>query len=403
MKKPLMLVVLGSAVAGGVILQRRKRSPAGAVTPRYPEFVPEGFTPELFEVTTDDGLTLRGKRYANRDATPLILLAGFGGNGFNYDIAFERSNFAVYLARKGYDVWVGNFRGTGREPYKSDGGDFSHYIQDLCIHDMPALIRRVTESTGKKPVLMGHSMGGVVCYGYLQGVDYHEEDGKRDLRPDIDLARERNDSVAAVVSLTGPASFYWPKDCWHYWLVASPFSRFFLRGLRAWLIRLARRANQVPIESSVINLINRAPGLAYIVLKAGYSLFANLRNMNREMLFEAWLSGLSDVSIREAYQLVNALLTRDLVGSSAMEGEDGDGQHNFTKSMHLVSAPILFIVGELDIVNASVLYRDGYQQVSSRTKDYNCFKGYGHMDLIQGLEISTTVLPYVTDWLEKVI
>jgi pimeloyl-ACP methyl ester carboxylesterase len=331
-----------------------------------------------------------------------MLMAGFSGNGFNYDIAFERSNFALYLARRGFDVWVCNFRGTGREPYRSDGGDYSHFIQDLGIYDLPALIEAVTARTGKKPVIVGHSMGGVVCYGYLQGVEYVRENGRECLRPRAGLVRERNESVAAAVSLAGPASFYWPRDSRFYWILATPLSRAVLRAQRALLARICRHKSQVPIESSVVKLIERAPAIAYLLLSIGYSFFANLKNMNREMLMESAISGLSDVSFRQQYQLVNALLTGDLIGSREL-GPDAATGHNFTANMHLISAPILFVAAELDAVNPAILYRDGFERVSSDIRDFKSFDGYGHIDLLQGIDAGEQVFPYVADWINKVV
>jgi hypothetical protein len=138
-------------------------------------------------------------------------------------------------------------------------------------------------------------------------------------------------------------------------------------------------------------------------LTIGYYFFANLKNINREMLMEAALSGISDVSVREQYQLVNALLTRDLIASSAGSGETPDAQHNLTLNMHLISAPILFAAAELDAVHPATLYRDGFERVASDIKEFKCFTGYGHMDLLHGLEAGGTVFPYVADWLEKVL
>lgn len=400
MRKFRLALALASAALAGLAV-RKMLNGVGSVTARYPEFRPDDFPPELFEVETGDGLTLRGKRYANPGATPLMLLAGFSGNGFNYDIAFERSNFALYLARGGYDVWVCNFRGTGREPYKSDGGDYSHFIQDLGIYDLPALIGAVTAETGKKPVVMGHSMGGVVCYGYLQGVEYIEENGRKCLRPREDLVRERNDSIAAVVSLAGPASFYWPRDSRYYWLLAAPPSRVVVRALRAALVGVCRRKSQVPIESSIVKLIERAPGIAYVLISIGYYFFMNLKNINREMLMESAISGMSDVSFHQLYQLVNAVITGDLIGSCEL-GTDTAAGHNITANMDLISAPILFVAAELDAVRPDILYRDGFERVSSETREYRSFDGYGHIDLLQGIDAGEQVFPYVADWLDRV-
>jgi pimeloyl-ACP methyl ester carboxylesterase len=398
LKKWPLLVALAACEAA----RRLRRAAPGAVSPKYRDFVPDDYPPELFEVPTEDGLVLRGKRYANPGAQPLILMAGFSGNGFNYDIAVEKTNFALYMARKGYDVWVANFRATGRKPYRSDSGDYSHHIQDLCIYDAPALVSVITERTGMKPVIFGHSMGGVVCYGYLQGADYRLDEGVRRLVSDPDLARERNEAVAGVVSLAGPASFYWPMTSRYYWLVASPVSRLFLRAFTVLLRRLSARPRPVPIEDSVVGLIRRAPRLAYLVLRAGYYFFANLENIDPEMMMESAVSGMSDVSVREQFQLVDALLTRDLIASpidGALEGEP----HNMTRHMHMITAPILFVAAELDAVHPAVLYRDGFEQVGSQVKEYKCFTGYGHVDLIQGYGIRDTVLPYVARWLGGVL
>ena len=330
----------------------------------------------------------------------MLLLAGFSGNGFNYDIAFEENNFALYMARRGFDVWVCNFRGTGRKPYKSDPGDFSHYIQDLCVYDLPALVARVGNETGSKPVLVGHSMGAVVCYGYLQGARYDTDGGAGRLVSDRELSRGRNEGVAALVSMAGPASFYWPKDSRYYWLVGNPVSRLFLRAFRAVLRRLCARPVPVPVESSATGMIKRAPRLSYPLIRLALSFFANVRNMDRELMMESALSGASDVSVREQFQLIDALITGDLIAGTA----GGDcTPHNLTLNMGMITAPVLFAAAEFDAVHPAVLYRDGFLRVSSRVKDFRCFTGYGHVDLIQGHGIGDDVLPYVAGWLEKVL
>ncbi|MHB8895048.1 MAG: hypothetical protein ACYC99_07725, partial [Candidatus Geothermincolia bacterium] len=144
-------LLLASGLGLLALRKRLVKKTAAIVRPGYPHFVPSDFEPSVFEITTEDGIVLRGKRYANEGATPVILMAGFAGNGFNYDLAFEDCNMALYLARRGFDVWVANFRGTGREPYKSDRTACPHSIEDVAVYDAPALAAGVAERTGRKP------------------------------------------------------------------------------------------------------------------------------------------------------------------------------------------------------------------------------------------------------------
>lgn len=45
-------------------------------------------------------------------------------------------------------------------------------IDELAFYDMPAIITNVREITGKKPLWVGHSMGGTKAYMYLQGARF---------------------------------------------------------------------------------------------------------------------------------------------------------------------------------------------------------------------------------------
>jgi pimeloyl-ACP methyl ester carboxylesterase len=395
---------LAAGVAAIVISAGRRSMRSGSgIAARYPDFVPGDFAPQLFEAETADGITLRGKRYANQGAVPLILIAGICSNGFQYDLAFEDCNFALYFARRGYDVWVSNLRGTGREPYKSEGGDFSHCVQDKGIYDVAALVEHVTRETGKKPVLVGHSMGSVVSLVYLMGVSYREENGRVRIVPDPDLAIKHNQSVAAHVSMGGPPCFRWPRDCWHYWAIENPLTRLWLRGARAGLARLGKSKKQVPVEDATVRLIRTMPRLGPILIRIPFSFFANMRNFNRETFLETMLSGMSDISMNEAYQFVDAALSGDFLESKAILGDFPGAPHNYTRSIHLVSAPIFFVTGEKDAVNPKTVHDYGFERVSSEVKDYLCCDGYGHIDLLLGLEARRDVFPHIAAWLDRVL
>jgi pimeloyl-ACP methyl ester carboxylesterase len=394
-------VLLVSALAVPLARKRLLKRTAPLARAAYPHFDPADADASLFEVRTVDEVTLRGKRYERKGATPVILMAGFAGNGFNYDIAFEDCNMALYLYRAGYDVWVANFRGTGREPFKSDRKDSPHPIEDLAVYDAPALASEVAARTGKKPVLVGHSLGGVICYGFLQGVKYSQGEGGPFLEPDEALSAQRNEQVAAVVSVAGPTCFKWPFASRNYWLLGSPPVRALFKVLRPVVARVGSRVPHVPIETVINGLLKVAPRLGQLVLRLALFNFMNLSNTTPETFVEAILSGGSDVSFTQLYQLIDGMIEQDFTSMSAAGGS-GRTPYNFSEGVEMITAPILFVAAENDPVDYRTLYHEGFLKVSSEKKDYKCFIGFGHLDLLLGLEAKDTVFPYVADWISRV-
>lgn len=76
----------------------------------------QGLALEEWDLVTEDGAVLRGKRYVNEGAQPVILAHGFLGNGYEFDLPRRDRNLAVHLARKGYDVWVSSLGDAGGSP-----------------------------------------------------------------------------------------------------------------------------------------------------------------------------------------------------------------------------------------------------------------------------------------------
>jgi hypothetical protein len=243
-------------------------------------------------------------------------------------------------------------------------------------------------------------MGGVICYGFLQGLKYVEGDGGRRLEPDPELSRQRNEDIAAVVSIAGPTCFRWPTGSRNYWLLGSPPMRLALRGVRVILRWVSSRVAHVPVETTATTLLRVAPRLAQVILRLALFNFVNLKNTTPETFAEAVISGGSDVSFVQAYQLMDSLIEQDFMGLTAVE-EAGGLAHNFTKSIDMITAPILFVAAESDPVDYRVLYSEGFMKVSSDIKDYRCFVGFGHLDLLLGTRAAETVFPYVADWLDS--
>lgn len=183
-------------------------------------------------------------------------------------------------------------------------------------------------------------------------------------------------------------------------LPGNPASRLVIRFLAAAVRRVSERTGRLPVERAVTEMFRRAPGLACRLARPGYHFFVNLDKINREMLVESAISGMSDVYLREQDQLLHPLLTGGLIACSLDPADAGCTPHNLTSNMPLVAAPALFVAAGLGAVRPDVLFRDGFQAVPSGIKEFKCFDGYGHVDLIRGLDIADDVMPFMAGWLE---
>lgn len=96
---------------------------------------------------------------------PVFMLHGAlsCGEGF---YAGDGSGLACYLARQGYDVFVGDLRGRGKsQPPLCKNADFGSH--ELITEDIPALLACVAEQRGNAPQLwVGHGWGGVLLSAY---------------------------------------------------------------------------------------------------------------------------------------------------------------------------------------------------------------------------------------------
>lgn len=137
-------------------------------------------------------------------------------------------NLGYYLWKKGFDPWFGNYRGTGRDEMKSGSPTTISTLDVPGCLDMPAMVQKITEVTGLKPVIGGHSTGGLVCWTYLQGayIDGAEAIKGRNSKPRYiphvkvsrELAEQRNGSVKGFIALDPAVAPYLPREMNAYWM-----------------------------------------------------------------------------------------------------------------------------------------------------------------------------------------
>jgi len=131
-----------------------------------------GYGCEVHQVTTEDGYILTMHRMlpsnlssATNTGRPVMLQHGLLASASTWIMNYPEKALGYILTDLGYDVWLGNFRGsnysiahTTLDTSSYDFWDFS--MGEMGTYDLPAMIDYVVESTDYDQIhYVGHSMG----------------------------------------------------------------------------------------------------------------------------------------------------------------------------------------------------------------------------------------------------
>lgn len=172
--------------------------------------ISRGFKVEVHEVTTKDGYILTLHRIVNpalkTTGYPVLCMHGFGGAAENFitaaddgylddqdleflqeklactdgDLSSNKMRYKEYdnnlgfcLAKKGYDVWLGNLRATKhsrkhRTLSLSSESYWDFSLDEQVAYDLPSFIEKVLKVNGSKTLgYIGISMGTTIMFGLL--------------------------------------------------------------------------------------------------------------------------------------------------------------------------------------------------------------------------------------------
>ncbi|KAE9006116.1 hypothetical protein PR001_g15281 [Phytophthora rubi] len=136
-----------------------------------------GYAIETHQVTTSDRYVLTMYRLpktysetqsgsaaaANKPA--VHLQHGLLDSSFTFVSNFRNQSLAYVLADAGFDVWLGNNRGTtwsrSHLDYSTDDAEFWDFTwEDMGLYDLPAFVNHILDITGRSTVsYVGHSEG----------------------------------------------------------------------------------------------------------------------------------------------------------------------------------------------------------------------------------------------------
>ncbi len=98
-------------------------------------------------------LELQHKASLDDSKPPLLFLHGIFMGAWCWE------NYLPWFAKRGYSSWALSFRGHGQSEGRDNIHQFSlsHYVEDAQW-----AIGQIIQETGRQPIVIGHSMGGLV-------------------------------------------------------------------------------------------------------------------------------------------------------------------------------------------------------------------------------------------------
>ena len=364
----------------------RRDMPDGAVSAPGPLRIKEHI------IKTADGWEISISRYiidtkgAEDPKAAVILCHGFNFNNLFWDLE-KKVSLARYLARNGYDVWVPSLRGAGAssKPLISDIRGIVRLdlknlpreivqapsnvtktnwtIDDHVLNDVPAIVNYVKKKSGfEKVYWIGHSMGGIIMFGYLE--------------------RIAQDDIAGFIPVGSMV------------IIPSP-----LTG------HLKRIADQEPLlrASLIINTRLAANLRTYSLGKIKYpieEILLKRENMDEGVIYRLFRNCISDTSPGVVSQFSTSIRTGSMISS--------DKTYDYSAGIGRVSVPLLIMAGGADAFVDESILRRCYDLVSSADKSLIvCSKrtgysaDYGHCDLLIGRNSRDEIYPVILEWLDR--
>lgn len=347
------------------------------------------FEPVIYKTRTEDGWDIVLKRFkgpnVSKQKAPVILC-----HGFNYNDEFwcldKKYSLAYYLYTRGYDVWLISLRGSG-DSTKSGLSELRSLsklnllkmpetlaraalslnklnwnIDDHINKDIPAAMELVKKETGYEAVnWIGHSLGGMIMYGYLEG---------------------GGEGIRSFVSIASPLIIPQPPNDLMAMIRDQPGALYL----------------SLVINSTVASQF-KAAGVD--LMKSPFDLlFYNTANMEKDIIIKMYRQAVEDIAPGVIDQL-RVMIARG-------EFLSADKTINYSANLSRINIPILCLGGLDDNIAPVTSIYYAYDKVSSSDKSMRIFclangysANYGHNDLVLGKKAPEEVYPYILKWLEK--
>lgn len=135
---------------------------------------PGGYTCLEHTIQTKDGFLLGLQRVSSgiltlgeQSAPPVLLLHGLFMGGDAWFMDSPNQSLGFILADRGFDVWVGNVRGTkwshGHSTLSVGDKEFWDWSwEEMALYDLEAMLSYINSKTSSKVFVVGHSQGTIM-------------------------------------------------------------------------------------------------------------------------------------------------------------------------------------------------------------------------------------------------
>lgn len=158
--------------------------PAGYPCSEYVIETKDGFLLGLQRVSSSSSSSSARIRYSaqkqQQRGPPVLLLHGLFMAGDAWFLNTPEQSLGFILADQGFDVWVGNVRGTRwSHGHKSLSEKNKHFWdwswQELALYDLAEMINYINSVTNSKLFVVGHSQGTIISFAAFTQPDIVEK------------------------------------------------------------------------------------------------------------------------------------------------------------------------------------------------------------------------------------
>lgn len=314
-----------------------------------------------FWAETRDGWSLHVQRTRaaggiDKARRPLLIVPGYGMNGFIFGFHPRGTSLESYLAGEGIEVWTANLRGQGRSR-RAHAGARGPTMQRYAEEDVSAAIDLVlgeTETGAERLDVLGASLGGSITFAHL--------------------ARRPGHRVASVIAIGSPLR----------WEEVPLFLRIPFASRRIAGVVKVQGARQ--LAARVLPLVKHAP--------AALSVYMNASHVDLDAASEL-VRTVEDPDPQVNRDIAGWMKAGDLV----IEGV------NVTDAMRRERAPLLLVVANKDgIVPEKVATSAGRAWGGSDVTTLRIGTDddwYAHADLFVGHDSPSVVFAPIERWLRE--
>lgn len=143
-----------------------------------------GYQAECYKVKTEDGYDLKLHRMPQVKDSRLrgtaFLMHGLFRNSYDFLATGPQVSLAYLLSDNGYDVWLGNARGSdynAAEDNREKSKEFWNFsFHEIGLYDLPAMINFMLQRTSRtKTFYIGHSQGASSLLALLSSQPNYNE------------------------------------------------------------------------------------------------------------------------------------------------------------------------------------------------------------------------------------